>query len=369
MKKLGFGLMRLPLVNYDDKGSIDVEQVKEMVDAFMADGFTYFDTAYPYHDGMSERVFKQAVAERYSRDRYTVTNKMPMFFKPDAKRMQEIFDEQLERCGVDYFDYYLLHALGKDTFDYSEKVDAFGFVKKMKDEGKIKHIGFSFHDRAEVLEEILSKHPEMEYVQLQINYLDWDSKNVQGRECYELCVKYGKPVIVMEPVKGGSLAQVPDEAEKLLKNADEKASIASWAVRYAASLDNVIMVLSGMSDMNQLVDNVGYMKEFKPLNEAEYELIDKVTDIIKTTIAIPCTKCNYCIAGCPMNIAIPELFAVYNELKKFPGTKQALKERYDRKVENHGKASECVGCKQCEEHCPQHIEITKWLEEIGKTFE
>lgn len=369
MKKLGFGLMRLPLLNYDDKGSIDMELVKKMVDAYMEAGFTYFDTAYPYHNGMSEGAFKEAVAMRYPRDKFTVTDKMPMFNRPDEKKMQEIFDEQLEKCGVEYFDYYLLHALGKDTFDYSEKVDAFGFVKRMKDEGKIKNIGFSFHDSAEVLEEILSKHPEMDCVQLQINYLDWDSKNVQGRECYELCVKYGKPVIVMEPIKGGSLAQVPDEADKLFKEVDSKASVASWAVRYAASFDNVFMVLSGMSNMEQLLDNIGYMKEFKPLNDNEYKVIEKVTDIIRNTIAIPCTKCNYCTEGCPMNIAIPDVFATYNELMKFPGTKVAQTERYGRNTEKHGKASECVGCKQCEEHCPQHIEITKWLDKIAETFE
>lgn len=370
MKKLGFGLMRLPLLNYEDKGSIDVEKVKQMVDTFMEAGFTYFDTAYPYHNGMSERVFKETVSMRYPRESFTVTDKMPMFFKPESwQKMQEIFDEQLDRCGVEYFDYYLLHALGKDTFDYSEKVDAFGFIKKMKEEGKIKHLGFSFHDSAIVLEEILSKHPEIEYVQLQINYLDWDSKNVQGRECYELCVKYGKPVIVMEPIKGGSLAQVPEEADKLFKEANENASVASWAVRYAASLDNVAMVLSGMSDMEQLLDNISYMKELKTLNDSEYQIINKVLDIIRNTIAIPCTKCNYCTEGCPMNIAIPDVFAVYNNLKKFPATKQGLTEQYVGITEQHSKASECVQCKQCEEHCPQHIEITNWLGEIAKTFE
>lgn len=368
-KKLGFGLMRLPLLDYDDKSSIDMEQVKQMVDAYMEAGFTYFDTAYPYHNGVSEGAFKKAVVERYPREKYTVTDKMPMFYRPDKSKMQEIFNEQLERCGVEYFDYYLLHALGKDTFDYSEEVDAFGFVKQMKDEGKIKHIGFSFHDSATVLEEILSKHPEIEYVQLQINYLDWESENVQGKECYELCVKYGKPVIVMEPIKGGSLAQVPEEADKLFKEANKDVSVASWAVRYAASLDNVVMVLSGMSNMEQLLDNIGYMKDFKPLTADEYKLIDDVTDIIRNTIAIPCTKCNYCTEGCPMNIAIPDVFATYNALKKFPGTKVAQTERYGRNTEKHGKASECVGCKQCEEHCPQHIEITKWLGEVAETFE
>ena len=369
MKKLGLGLMRLPLINYDDKGSIDIEAVKKMVDTYMDAGFTYFDTAYPYHEGKSEAAFKEAVVNRYPRESYVVADKMPMFFRPDATKMEEIFNEQLDRCGVEYFDYYLLHALGKDTFDYSEKVDAFGFISEKKAKGQIKNIGFSFHDSADVLEEMLKKHPEIDFVQLQINYLDWDSKNVQSRECYELCVKYGKPVVVMEPIKGGSLAQVPDEASQLMKAMDNNASAASYAVRYAASLDNVFMVLSGMSNQEQLEDNIGYMKEFKALNKDEYSMIDKVTEIIKNTIAIPCTKCNYCIAGCPMNIAIPDLFAIYNDLKKFPAIKQGLTERYDNKVKEHGKASECVGCKQCEEHCPQHIHITEWLEEIGNTFE
>ncbi|MBQ9700943.1 MAG: aldo/keto reductase, partial [Lachnospiraceae bacterium] len=208
---------------------------------------------------------------------------------------------------------------------------------------------------------------DWDFCQIQLNYMDTNEQ--AGMKGYKLAEERNIPLVIMEPIKGGSLAQVPDEASQLMKAMDNNASAASYAVRYAASLDNVFMVLSGMSNQEQLEDNIGYMKEFKALNKDEYSMIDKVTEIIKNTIAIPCTKCNYCIAGCPMNIAIPDLFAIYNDLKKFPAIKQGLTERYDNKVKEHGKASECVGCKQCEEHCPQHIHITEWLEEIGNTFE
>ncbi len=370
MKKLGFGLMRLPLNASGNGKDIDMTRVNKMVDDFIGAGFTYFDTAYPYHGGASETAFREAVAKRYPREAYTVTTKMPIFNNPTEEDMPVIFNEQLEKCGVEYFDYYLLHALNNSRYEYCKKVNAFEFVSRMKAEGKIKHVGFSFHDSAAVLDKILSEHPEIEYVQLQINYIDWEDAKVESRKCYETCVKHGKPVIVMEPIKGGSLAVLPEAAETLLKNHNSEASIASWAVRYVASLDNVVMVLSGMSNEEQMLDNISYMKDFKPLDDAEQALIVEATDIIKNATPIPCTSCRYCTDGCPMQINIPEIFKLYNITKKFPGIPaKNAPGQYKRLMEKSGKASDCIGCGQCMEHCPQNIEITKWLETIAEVFE
>ncbi len=370
MKKLGFGLMRLPLNTPGNVKDIDMTRVKQMVDDFIGAGFTYFDTAYPYHGGQSEIAFGEAVAKRYPREAFTVTSKMPIFDSPTEEEMQTIFNHQLEKCQVEYFDYYLLHAMNAARYEHCKKVHAFEFVAKMKAEGKIKHVGFSFHDSAAVLDMILNEHPEIEYVQLQLNYIDWEDDNVEGRKCYETCVKHGKPVIVMEPIKGGSLAVLPEEAESLLKNHNNEASIASWAVRYVASLDNVIMVLSGMSTEEQVKDNISYMKDFKPLDDAEQALIAKAADIIKNATPIPCTGCRYCTDGCPMQINIPEIFKIYNNTKKFPGIPaKAAPGQYKKLVEKSGKASDCIECGQCMAHCPQNIEITDWLKNISEVFE
>lgn len=360
MKKLGFGLMRLPIVG-GDHSNIDIEKVKEMVDVFMSKGFTYFDTAYVYHGGKSEVAFREAVVKRYPHDAYTITTKLPLFGRPDRAGMEKIFNESIERLGVDYIDYYWLHALNKDMYEYAEQVDAFGYLRELKEAGKVKHIGFSFHDGPECLEKILTEHPEMEFVQLQINYLDWEDGWVRGRRCYEVATKFGKPVIVMEPVKGGALANLPKSAAKIFDKYNPEPSYASWAIRYCASLDNVLTVLSGMSNMEQVLDNTSYMEDFQPLEDEDYKVISKVTESLK--FAIPCTACRYCTDGCPMSIHIPDIFAVYNEYKRDTNKLGEMKAKYAEIVKTSGKASSCIGCEQCKNHCPQNLDIPKLLNE------
>lgn len=368
LKKLGFGTMRMPLLDPKDQTNVDIEQVCQMTDAFLEQGFTYFDTAYMYHDYASERVVKKVLTERHPRESFQLATKLPTMMLKEKEDMERIFQEQLEKCGVEYFDYYLLHCLNEANYNICNKLGCFEFVMQKKKEGKIRKIGFSFHDSAEVLERILKEHPEMEFVQLQINYLDWESENVQSRKCHELAVKYGKDIIVMEPVKGGTLAKIPDEAEKLLKAYDPENSIASWAVRYAASLPNVFMVLSGMSDYAQMMDNTSYMKEFHPLTEEEMGLLDKVVEIINTSIAVPCTGCKYCVEGCPKNIPIPDYFKLYNEYAKF-GEGSRTRGRYKKLAEEHGKAEDCIECENCERHCPQNLSIIDYMRNVAKAYD
>lgn len=365
-KKLGFGCMRLPLLDGNAE-NIDEEAFCRMIDSYLAQGFCYFDTAYPYHNGSSEKAVRRCLVERYDRDRFLLATKMPVWLVKESGDYGKIFDEQRERCGVSYFDFYLLHAMNKDRAAEAEQNGGFEFMKQMKAEGKIRHIGFSFHDTAEVLDQILTGHPEMEFVQLQINYYDWDSDNIQSGKCYETAKKHGVPVIVMEPVKGGTLADIAGEPGEVLRRLDEKASFASYAIRFAASLDDVLLVLSGMSDETQLKDNTSYMKEFKPLNEEEQSAVKRVVEELKKLPTIACTKCRYCVEGCPKKIAIPDLFDDYNMTVQF-GVNDLTKGSYGRHTVEHGKADDCIRCGKCEGQCPQHLEIRNLLEQVAKTF-
>lgn len=370
-KKLGFGLMRLPRLDPADEGSIDLEQTKQMVDTFLQRGFTYFDTAWMYCAFKSENAVKDVLTSRHPRESYTLATKLHAAYIHSLDDRDAIFNTQREKTGVDYFDYYLLHDMGAERYEIYKKYDCFSWIAEKKRQGLIKHMGFSFHDTAEMLDQILTEHPEMEFVQLQINYLDWDSEGVQSRKCYEVATKHGKPVIVMEPVKGGTLAKLPAAAEKLLRQADPDASIPSWAVRFAAGLPNVKMVLSGMSSTEQLLDNTGFMQDFVPLTQQEQAVIAQVVDTINASIAIPCTGCAYCTEGCPMHIAIPKYFSLYNadlqELKDKDFTSQGA--YYDNLTLKFGKASDCIACGQCESVCPQHLPIIENLKRVAKQFE
>lgn len=362
-KKLGFGCMRLPILN-DNSDRIDEEAFCKMIDAYIEQGFNYFDTAYPYHNQKSEGAVKRCLVERYPREKFLLADKMPVWFVKENADFKKYFDIQLERCGVEYFDFYLLHAMNKNRVVDVEAKGGFEFLQQMKQEGKIRHIGFSFHDTADVLDEILTRHPEVEFVQLQINYYDWESEKVQSRKCYEVAVKHGKSIIVMEPIKGGALASLSEKPASILRQINPNASFASFAIRFAASLKNVVVVLSGMSDFTQMQDNISYMKEFQPLTEEEQQAIQKVVDELIKIPTIACTTCRYCVDGCPKKILIPNLFSVYNMLIQF-GDTSFLRARYQNSISEHGRADECIRCGKCEKQCPQHLPIRELLVQVS----
>ena len=362
MKKLGFGCMRFPLVNKDDSTSVDKKQVCEMFDYFIENGYTYFDTAFVYHGGESEKVLNECLVKRYPRDKFTITTKLFLGKLTSIDEAKQQFETQLQRLGVDYVDYYWLHAINRERKELIDRLNLFDFIKGLKAEGKVKHIGFSFHADYELLDQLLTEHPEVEFVQLQINYLDWNSPTIQSRLCYEVCVKHGKPVIVMEPVKGGQLANVPNQALEKFKAYDKDASPASWALKFVGDLDNVYMILSGMSNLEQVKDNVNTFNNLKKLNEEEKNIINENILVIQQSKPIPCTACRYCTDGCPMHIAIPDYFDLYNNEDDVKNYNYYIQKGF-------GKASDCIKCGACENICPQHLTIRDYLEEVVKKYE
>lgn len=365
-KRLGFGLMRLPMKGDD----VDVEKCCALVDAFLAKGFNYFDTAWMYCNFKSERATRDFLVNRHPRECFTLTTKLHAGFINSLEDRDKIFNTQLENTGAGYFDYYLLHDINSHSIEAFNKYDCFTWIQEKKNAGLIKHMGFSFHDSADLLEKVLTEHPEFEFVQLQLNYLDWESNSIQSRKCYETAVKHNMKIIVMEPVKGGTLATIPPEAEKLFKEYNPSASVPSWAIRYVASLPNVIMVLSGMNTVEMIEDNTAFMDNFIPVNEDEKNIINQVVKIINSSIAIPCTGCEYCLSGCPKHIPIPRCFSLFNADKQEVASKgwTPQGEYYDNMIKNTGKASDCIACKKCEGVCPQHLPIVKHLKEVAEYF-
>lgn len=365
--KLGFGLMRLPKEK-DNPTKIDIERTKEMVDMFMKAGLTYFDTAFVYDGGESEKAAKLALVDRYPRESYTLATKLASFAATDEASAKQELLTSLERTGAGYIDYYLLHALQDGNYKKYDEWHLWDYVKEMKEKGLIKHWGFSFHSTPERLDEILTAHPDAEFVQLQINYADWNNPDVQSRACYEVARKHGKSIVVMEPIKGGTLANPPKAVRDLLTSARPDLSIASWAIRFVASLDGIITVLSGMSTEEQMADNLSYMADFKPLSEDEKKVIKQAQDILDGIDSIPCTSCHYCTDGCPMQIPIPEIFSARNKQLIWE-QKEAGHADYDKAVSNKGMASACIQCGQCEGVCPQHIDIINRLQDCAAAFE
>lgn len=359
-KNFGFGFMRLPMQGEE----VDLEHVNQMVDRFLEAGFNYFDTAHGYLDGKSEIAIRECLVKRHPRESFVLADKLSIWYYQTKEEIRPLFEKQLAACGVDYFDVYLFHCITKEIYNQHIQRDAFSVVNELKKEGKIKHIAMSFHDSADFLDELLQKHPEIEFVQLQFNYLDYDDPGVQSKACYDVCQKHGKKVIVMEPVKGGNLVNLPKEAKALLQQ-HSKESEAAYAIRFAASFPQVEMVLSGMGSMDMLNDNLSAMQEFIPFTEAEFQLSQQLRELIRTVRQLPCTKCRYCTEKCPQKIAIPDIFAVYNKHlaaeTSWEETKEVLQEKFIT-------LKDCIQCGVCEQLCPQNIPIKEKMELLGKSI-
>lgn len=362
--KLGFGLMRLPLIGEE----IDIEQTKQMVDLFLAKGFTYFDTAYGYNNGKSEEAAKIALVDRYPRESFQLATKLPAWTANSAEEAKEMFKTSLRRTGAGYFDFYLMHNINekrKKTFD---KYKIWDYLRELKQKGLVRHIGFSYHDKAALLDSILTEIPDVEFVQLQINYADWENDFVESRKCYEVALKHNKPVIIMEPVKGGVLANPSPKIRQIFQEADPQASLASWAIRFAASLDKVITVLSGMSTLEQMQDNLSYMENFRPLDDKERAVIQRAQEALKEIPSIPCTSCQYCVKDCPQQIHIPTFFLALNRNLIYDDFKGAQYEYKNAMRFGSQDPSQCIACGNCEDVCPQQLNIIESLKEAVKLF-
>lgn len=361
-----FGCMRLPM----NGEKVDYDEFSKMVDAFIDAGFNYFDTAHGYIGGQSEIAIRECLSKRYDRSKFLLTNKLTGSYFNSKEDIRPFFMSQLELCGVDYFDFYLMHAQNAENYKQYKRCEAYEEAYKFKQEGLIKHLGLSFHDKAEVLDMILTEHPEVEVVQIQFNYLDFEDDNVQSRKVYEVCAKHNKPVLVMEPVKGGRLVNLPASAEQILKDLNG-GSNASYAVRFAASFPQIAVVLSGMSDMAQMNDNISAMKDFKPLSEEEHEAVKRVREVFNNLDLIPCTACRYCVeeSQCPKGILIPDLFAALNSVEAYNDKNATARYNNELTVDGHSKASECIKCGKCEKVCPQHLQIRQLLTRVAGAFE
>ena len=361
-KNFGFGCMRFPMIGEE----IDEAQVSQMVDYFLDQGFNYFDTAHGYIGERSELAVKNCLTSRHPRESYILTNKLTAAYFEKEEDIRPFFESQLERCGVDYFDFYLMHAQGMGNYPKFKECHAYETALTFKEEGKIRHFGISFHDRAEVLEQILTEYPQIEVVQIQFNYADFDDPAVQAGKCYEICRKHGKQVIVMEPVRGGSLANLPDDAKAVFEEL-HGGSPATYAIRYAAGFPGIMMVLSGMSTIDQMKENLDFMKDFRPLDEKEAQAVEKVCEIIQGKKLISCTGCRYCVDGCPKKILIPDLFACMNAKKMYKNWNSDY--YYEIHTKEHGKASDCIKCGKCEQICPQQLKIRDLLCDVAAEFE
>jgi predicted aldo/keto reductase-like oxidoreductase len=365
-KRMGLGCLRLPLLDPNDQSSIDYETLNKMVDILQARGFNYYDTAYIYHNQLSEEAIGRCLVDRYPRDSFLLSTKMPMKFMTKKEDMERIFEEQLKKCHVDYFDFYLIHSIGKETYENCKKWDTFDFLMKKRAEGKFREFGVSLHDSPEFLDMILTEHPEIDFVVEQLNYIDWTNPAIRSKDLYEITLKHNKPIVVMEGCKGGTLVNIPPEAQKLMKDYNPDASIASWAYRFLLSLPGVRVVSVGMPKMEFLEDNIKTFENFKPLNKDEYDIIDKVVKIINDNTAIPCTYCRYCVSKCPKKIAIPDYFALYNDWNRLRNSAQneVMTQAFyylNYLEQGNGPASACIKCRQCEKVCPQHLPIIDYL--------
>lgn len=366
MKKLGFGFMRLPLKNPDNLKSIDKPYLTQLIDTYIQQGYNYFDTAHVYHKQISEETLAELVVERYPRDQIIIADKLPIFNIENEEQLEEIFNTQLKRLKVDYIDYYMIHNASTRHQKKIEEFHAYEFIKQKQKEGYIKHIGISSHDTADYIEKQIKQHPEIEFIQLQINYLDWNDKNIQAQKCYEVACKYKKPVIVMEPLKGGTLADVPKEVEKLFKEYNPEKSIASWAMDFDLNLDNVMVILSGMNTQQQLDDNIHTTETFKKLTQQQLNIIKKAAKIIRNTKEIPCTYCGYCLDSCPQDINIPKYFDLYNSNKLLENNHASM--YYENYITHHPSPSTCIECGECIKACPQNINIIKQLKNVTEAF-
>lgn len=377
LKKLGFGTLHVPILDSQDQSSFDYETLNKEIDMFLEHGFTYFDTSYIYHDRKSEIALREALVKRHPRDSFILSDKLPVKFMHKKEDMERIFSEQLEKCGVDYFDYYLLHSINHDAYKNILEWGAFEFLLQKKAEGKFRELGVSLHDKPEFLEQVLIEHPEIDFVVLQLNFVDWNNHMINAKKTHEIARKYNKPIVVMQPCKGGTLLNnLPEEAVRLMKDYNPDASIVSWALRFAASQEGVRVVLSSYPELSMMEENISIMENFEPLNNEEYEILEKVSKIISENTAIPCSGCKYCILECPKHIPIDDYFALYNDSARnskstydSPFQSSATLYYMNLVMDNHGRASDCIKCRRCEKVCPQGLKITEGLEKVAETFD